>query len=272
MQLPHSEAHRYYIEQVKIIEANLKNATSGDLGTALLAQVQKQLDSLAEKYQYNEKIGKARYKLYELQALVHYFYGNDGDALDFINQAIEMRGENYIRAEKLKTQLLSKSKHASKVPDPKSMTKQERRKRLIGLEGWLAFFTVSVALSVIVNMVITVLNIIDFNNLPNTADYYVSNIISPYYGFLIFAGFLMTGVGVWLLILLAKWKKLARWVGVIFLSLAVIIAFTNHIWYADILTKVSGLSENKANNGTFVAILWIIYLSVSKRVKRTLIK
>ena len=44
------------------------------------------LDALADKYQYSEEISTARYKLYELQALVHYFDGDDDGALDFINQ------------------------------------------------------------------------------------------------------------------------------------------------------------------------------------------
>ena len=105
MQLPQSQARQKYIEQIKVVEANLKDATSGEKDKALLAQVQKRLDSLAEKYQFSEEIGTARYKLYELQALVHYFNGHDDDALDFINQAIETRGESYAKAEKLKKQL-----------------------------------------------------------------------------------------------------------------------------------------------------------------------
>ena len=104
MQLPQSKARQTYIEQVKVIEANLKDATSGETNKSLLLLVQKRLDSLAEKYQFSEEIGTARYKLYELQALVHYFSGHD-DALDFINQAIETRGETYAKAEKLKKQL-----------------------------------------------------------------------------------------------------------------------------------------------------------------------
>lgn len=105
MQLPHSQARQKYIEQIKVVEANLKDATSGEKDKALLAQVQKRLDSLAEKYQFSEEIGTARYKLYELQALVHYFNGHDDDALDFINQAIDTRGETYAKAEKLKQKL-----------------------------------------------------------------------------------------------------------------------------------------------------------------------
>lgn len=108
MELPHSKTRQAYIEQISVVEANLKEATSGAIDRALLSQVQKRLDTLAGKYQYNEEIGTARYKLYELQALVHFFKGDDDTALDFINQAIETRGDSYSRAEKLKAQILKK--------------------------------------------------------------------------------------------------------------------------------------------------------------------
>lgn len=108
MQLPHSKTRASYIEQIKIIEANLKDATSGEKSQALLLQVQKRLDAVAEKYQYSEELGTGIYKLYELQALVHYFNKDDDSALDFINQAIETRGENYVRAEKIKKMILEK--------------------------------------------------------------------------------------------------------------------------------------------------------------------
>ena len=153
VQLPHSKTRAAYIEQVKIVEASLKDATSGEADYTLLAELQERLDTLAEKYQYSKELGTAIYKLYELQALVHYFNGNDDGALDFIKQAIETRGDNYARAEKLKAQLLAKTTHPSKTVDPKDMTKQERRKKLIGLEGWLAFFIVGTSLGVLLGVI-----------------------------------------------------------------------------------------------------------------------
>jgi hypothetical protein len=272
MQLPHSKASQTYLEQIKNVEANLKEAASGEKDKALLALIQKRLDSLAEKYQYNEEIGVARYKLYELQAFVHYFNDHDDDALDFINQAIEMRGETYARAEKLKKQLSPGDAYLSKTTNPDKMTKEQRRDQKIGLEGWLAFFTVTVVISTLAYAAVAVFSIINLNNLPQTADSFASGLLSPYYSFLAFAGIVMVGVGVWLIVLLTKWKRLARWIGIAFASSAVVIAFIDYTWYADLSTQISGLGPNKASGGTFVAILWIIYLCVSRRVKRTLTK
>ena len=116
MELPHSKARQTYIEQIKIVEANLKDATTGNIDPTLLSQVQKRLDALASKYQYSEEIGTARYKLYELQALVHFFKEDDDAALDFINKAIDIHGNGYARAEKLKSQLLKKSESHDTKP------------------------------------------------------------------------------------------------------------------------------------------------------------
>lgn len=151
MQLPHSKTRQTYIDHIKIIEANLKDATADKTDKALLAQVQKRLDTLADKYQFNEEIGTARYKLYELQALVHYFNGYDDDALDFINQAVETRGETYAKAEKLKKQLSLGDSYLSKTTNPDKMTKEQRRDQKIGLEGWLALFMVGQILALFDN-------------------------------------------------------------------------------------------------------------------------
>ena len=272
MQLPQSQARQKYIEQIKVVEANLKDATTDEKNKALLAQVQKRLDSLAEKYQFSEEIGTARYKLYELQSLVHYFNGHDDDALDFINQAIETRGETYAKAEKIKKRLSLGDSYVTKTANPDKMTKEQRRKQKVGLEGWLAFFVVSVSISTLAYGAAAIFSIINLNSLPNTADAYASDLLSPYYSFLAFAAVVMVGAGVWLIVLLAKWKRLARWIGITFLSSAVVIAFVDYMWFADLSTKLTGLGPNSASSGTLVAILWIIYLCVSGRVKRTLTK
>lgn len=272
MQLPQSKARQIYIDQIKTIEANLKDATSGEISETLLSQVQKRIDTLAEKYQYSEEIGIARYKLYELQALVHYFGGDDDDALDFINQAIATRGDSYTRAEKLKAQLLAKTTYSPKTIDSKKMTKQERRKRLIGLEGWLAFFTVSIGLTTLVYCALAVFSIINLNSLSSTSDGYSSSLLSPYYGFSVLISVIMVGLGIWLTILLAKRRKLARWIGIAFAATSFIFSYVDYMWYADLITKITGLPQNSSSSGAGMAIIWIIYLCVSRRVKRTLTK
>jgi len=273
MQLPQSKARQNYIEQIKVIEANLKEVTSPSKDKSLLVQLQKRLDSLAEKYQHNEQIGTARYKLYELQAQIHYLNGHDDDALDFINQAIETYGETYPKAEKIKTQLSLGDSYVTKTTNPEKMTKKQRREQKIGLEGWLAFFTVGIIISAIAYAVATVLWLYNLGNLSNTtADEFAANLLTPYYSYWVILSIVMTGLTVWLLVLLFKWRRLARWVGIVLLSLNVVLSFIDYVWYADLLSQLSGLGPQTANASSAWSIVWIIYLCVSKRVKRTLTK
>ena len=280
MQLPHSETRESYIQHIKVIEANLKDATSGETDRALLAQVQKRLDALADKYQYSEEIGTARYKLYELQALVHYFDGDDDAALDFINQAIETRGDSYARAEKLKAQLLAKA-HAPKVTDPSKMTKQARRKNLIGLEGWLAVFIVALSLTALLNIVNLFGYPSVFNDLASVADdspQFVAD-FTPALWFEVGMGVLAVGVIVWILVLLAKRKTLAKYVAAAWLALNVLLIFIDYAWVTSVMdsynldsSDVASDAYRQAQRAVLSAIVWIPYLFISRRVRRTLTK
>ena len=272
MQLPQSKNRQNYIDQIKIIEANLKDATSGDRNAALLLAVQKRLDTTAEKYQHNEGLGTARYKLYELQALVHHANGNDDDALEFIKQAIETRGATYEKAERIKKQLSLGDSYATKTADPAKMTKEQRRSMKIGLEGWLALFTVGVILSAILYLASMVIWLYNISNLVATADDFAASLLSPYYSYLAFYSAIMGFLAIWLLVLLFKWKRSARWLGIVFLAISIVLVFIDYVWYADLLTQLSGLDPQSGNAGIFWSVIWIIYLCVSKRVKRTLVK
>lgn len=282
MQLPHSETRQDYTEQVKIIEANLKDATSGELDTALLAQVQKRLDALAEKYQYSEEIGKARYKLYELQALVHYFSGYDDEALDFINQAIEMRGDSYARAEKLKTQLLTSTHTAN----PKAMTKQQRRKKLIGLEGWLALFIVGQFLALLLTVFrffadgfLSSSDISDLNEYQQGLGYTLQTLTAfENVAIVIYVALIITT-----LVLLFRKRKLAKAFAIATLIYAAVYGTIDYM-VASSIFESSGLSgsveiqammrkySGDVGRSIVGVLIWVPYFLVSKRVKATLTK
>lgn len=281
MQLPHSKARQNYIDQIKVVEANLKDATSGEKDKALLAQVQKRLDSLAEKYQYSEEIGTARYKLYELQALVHYFNGFDDDALDFINQAIELRGETYPKAEKLKKQLSLGDSYLSKTANPDKMTKQQRRSHKIGLDGWLAFFVVGIGISILYNVIQIFTYPSAFSEVESVrsqAPGFVSAMM-PALWFEVFQFAVLAAIGVWLIVLLAQHKRLAKHVAIAFLAVNIVLGIVDYAWASSIFNEYnlnvdSEMSKQGGAIGRSIiaSCIWIPYFFVSKRVKRTLTK
>lgn len=283
MQLPQSKARQTYIEQVKVIEANLKDATSGETNKSLLAQVQKRLDSLAEKYQFSEEIGTARYKLYELQALVHYFSGHDDDALDFINQAIETRGETYAKAEKLKKQLSLGDSYLSKTTNADKMTKQQRRDHKIGLEGWLALFVVGVGIGIVLGVINLLGYGSTFNDLSTASNEAAAYVIAitPALWFEILTNIISIGLAIWLIVLLAKHRRLAKKVAIVYLASSAVFLVIDYTWASSVfdsfnVTQYVEADLRKASSDTgraiIAALIWVPYFLISKRVKRTLTK
>lgn len=92
---------RNYVDEVMELERAIKKATTGKLDMDSLNDIQNDLDEIAKRFQYDEKVGSARYKLYELQALIYYFQYRNEDSLNFIREAIRIKESSYPKAEQL---------------------------------------------------------------------------------------------------------------------------------------------------------------------------
>lgn len=102
MQLSQSKKKLAYLRGVRIIEEILKDKTPDTTSKSLIGHAQEQLDAIANIYQNEDEIGKDRYRLYEIQAFIHYLDNKPDDAFDFIEQAIDAHGSTYERAEQIK--------------------------------------------------------------------------------------------------------------------------------------------------------------------------
>lgn len=290
MDLPTSQQRQKYIDDVKAIEAEIKKATEGDeVSDVELHVAQEKLDTLADAYQDDETIGSARYKLYELQALIHYYDQKHDDALAFINQAIETKGGSYPKAEKLKEKLSSTTtpeKKPAVVADESKMTKEEKRKKLIGLEGWLALFIVGSILGLLVTIVRFFTDgfmSASDSEILNQYQAGLGDSLSALSTFENLAVILYVGLIITSLVLLFRRRKIAKGFaiatllfgalyGLIDYSIASSIFESSDIFQTAEVESTMSKYRGDIARGVLAVFIWVPYFLVSKRVKATLTK
>lgn len=287
MELPYAQERQKYVGSVRALEVEIKRATEGDdISDVALQSAQDQLDTLAQRYQLDERIGSARYKLYELQALIYYFAEKDSQALDFIDQAIELKGGTYSKAEKIKENLLADlTSKQPEAPRESKMTKSEKRKKLIGLEGWLALFIVGQFLA----LLITIFRFFADGSLSSsdigTLNQYQSVLGDTLRNLTAFESLMVivyAALIVTTLVMLFRRRKAARSFAIATLIFGAVYGILDYS-IASAVFGSSGLSQNVAIQ-TFMnkyagdvgrslvgAVLWIPYFIVSRRVKATLV-
>lgn len=101
-----------YNDAIDQVEADIYHTASNSGTVEDFQVIQQRLDLIAELFKDEGHAGKYSYKLYELQALLHYYTGNDEKAIAFIHDAVSCRREWYPKAGEIEELILA-SKHKS---------------------------------------------------------------------------------------------------------------------------------------------------------------
>jgi len=222
-----------------------------------IAKYQIQVDELAREYQDDKTLGKIRYKLYEAQSYIDFYQGNFKGAETFINKAVELRGDSFEDAERLRTSIQNNLKQDG----PKTSNNQ------VSIGGWLGYFT----FGLFVSLGYSIYNVYNLAKLLSGLSVYKGQDILDTLFFIILA--IVQVVAIYFVI---KCSRYARNV-VIGSLLFTIFAYS---FDAGVSNAVYHYLNQSAPSNTYEAfdrtiffgIIWIIYFSISKRVKRTLVR
>lgn len=268
-----SETEQTYLKVITSLEKKLKNPK---LTTDVVPKLQEQLVEIAEKYQYDERIGKERYKIYELQGLIFFYQSNDEQAIEMLDTAQDIYGGAYDYAHSLQQQIVINNPDINYIKSTDSTYK--------GIRGWLAFFVFTLLLGIISTLVL-----IFTVGYISSSDVSILNSYEPGLGDTLQSVAILENVCAILaifpmvttLVLLAQRKKLAKNFAVATLLYLAIYSCIDYIVVTSIMEQ-SNLSSY-LDPGTEItdakifvrniiaAGVWIPYFTSSKRVKATLI-
>jgi len=276
MELAQSTLMKNFIVQASNLEKLVESAGEGKSSKPQLEELQAQLDELAKKYQHNEAIGSAVYRLYEMQALIHYYSGSYDEAIDFINQAIESRGGIYAKAIKIKDEIEQSVESAPRSHNRKSFS---HSKKLDGLEGWLALLTVGIGLGAIYNLIQLMgypAAFQDYDAIRSEAPGLVSAVL-PVLWFEIVHNIALITAAISFVYLAVKRRRVAVTLGLVIIIGTPIISYIDYVWAKSVFDQYNVPLDdlfdetviNYARNLIFM-FLWVPYLLYSRRVKDTL--
>ena len=128
-----------YRTEVDALENKIYRTAESEFQKESFQVHQDELDRIDSKYIKMAQISDERHKLYELQALIYYYMGEDSLARRLVDHAIKARGEPYARAEEIRSLLTPEDsslvKSASVIRKGKKGRRRDVRWPVISVTG-----------------------------------------------------------------------------------------------------------------------------------------
>ena len=226
-----------------------------------IEKAQKMLDALEKKYIDDPNLKDETYKLYELQGVIHELSGDAVKAGVFIADAYKMMPKDAA------FRTLSASKiygHDAKLPEPMQDEQHEQSEEK--LVGWLAIYALRL-------IVISLFFLYDFFlslSEANSGDYSVD--LESYFNVAALTDLVTFALAVSLAFLFFSKSKSTITLAKIFEGLVALQYFVFGAWLSSLYVKYDVVDDGEVGElytYGLIALLWVLYWFMSKRVKRT---
>lgn len=257
-----------------------KGCQAGELADADVEKAQAILDKISESLiKDSDFIGSRLYIVYENQALLHWIDGNEDEARDFANIAIETKGGDDLFTKTANDLIGAMKDEITKKPVGLD-------EKLVGLNGWLAWFVVGQFLALLLTIYRFFADGFLSSSEIDAINQYQSGLgdaIRTLVSFENIAIFVYVILIITTLVLLFRRRKLAKPFAIAMLIFIAVYGLADYAVGYSIFNS-SGLSQNtemqtiiskagsEAGKSIAAAFIWVLYFLVSKRVKLTLTK
>lgn len=251
---------------IAAVETSYENNRLMDDGPKL----QKHLDALANKYQFDEELGPLRHKIYDAQSLLFYLSGQDERALEFADAADEINNSPTSISSQIRNELMPSTNTPIQQNQDNKIHYGKKR-----IEGWLAILVLALIIGI-------GYNIYGFFSEISTKNSITPDILSSYPGIdtllnveTAAAGAAIVSAAIIIYLIFTR-RRTAKYLGIVFFVAAFFFSIGDIVAARDMFANNQDAltAINQAESSSYLAIvasaIWAFYLLFSQRVKQTL--
>jgi hypothetical protein len=257
-----TKAQEKKLHQIETMAVRLdEGCRAGEIDDDYVNDAQILLNKLAaELVDADNSLGSSSYIIYEAQALLHWVNKDEKEARVFVQNARDVKGDNHLF-----------TVTANELLD---VVTAEKYPKLVGLNGFLAWFILGLAVSVCYELFSSITGFLNTNLLS-------SEVTAAYPSYQTLISFentmqLIAGLGgIYLLVKIIKRQKTAVRIAVVYFIFLLAYTIVDLSWANSMFSNNQAALDAISKQGNygrtiFYSIAWLLYFVSSKRVKATL--